>query len=1293
MRDERRTSVRIPFNCRAQLMVMGHSALGCRVSDLCSGGFYLTQIMGLARVARDPLNPMVEGAQAEVLVYPTGVEGEVPLRFSTFVRRIEQDSLGVELAAPGSVHITSLIEMARNHTQQVAHETYRRPPQPSLAVRSELVARLRPSVDHSLSAVLDDFFESASSRLLTSAGQASNNTEQSQYFDLMGELKKSRQLFSRQIMRQLLEAWDAFAKPVVVVKEVAQQHPENDLSVVDKDEFEDWLAINVMVSNAEAKYRQQVEWLQARLSVLAGRDLEASSNPFSPDYLYACMQGAVGMITTTSRLQKELYKIFELAALPRLGELYAVFNEQLKAAGVLPDIEKRRKERRQGAAQSRQEARAESPHPHQQVPEADPAPHQQRSRAEDGSASLAALESIQNLLAWRRASATVAPHAPKGAANSDEFSAVAPASAKSAKWSQVELMAALTVLQGQLRDAVPQASGQDLRDQLASTLSSSDLQQREFSDIQKDCLDIVDSLFEVLMNHHDIPERIQPWLKAQQVPLLKVLVQDQSFFNNPQHPARQVLNKMARLAAAPSGSVESMQKTLKGYCDRIITEYDRDPGVYDEVRQELDKLESRQLQAIDRNTQRLVRSYDGQQKLKQAKQVVGCEIDLRIGGRRVPPVVMELLDIGLRDAMVLTFVRESVNSETWHELWQLFDQLLEWLGVCKRREVGAELERSLETAALLEMVERYLEIPAVDPFRRDQVIEQLQQALLLDPSAQTREDWIEVPVVSTPRDDREHSEETESVVGARWRLRAKRLQVGDWLGQIDSADRSGDIKLAWIGDGFSTFVFVNRQGLKAVEYELDELAQAMSEGLQPVDHRSEDSLLDQGIFNIVQNVYRDMAYQTSHDQLTGLLSRKAFEKQLQGLVFAGHQAERSHALCYIDVDLFKVVNNNCGTEAGDQLLQEVALTLGEAEHPILLSGRVGGNEFAVVFEGMGLEPALLAAESLRSAVESMEFSWGDKRLPQTVSIGVVEINTFASSAADLLHNASAACMKAKEGGRNQVIAFQPGAEFSRQSEEMAMLALVQRVLEEELLELRCQRIQNLASPNAPGHYEVLLSVRNAEGDDIPLEDFIRAAEKHNRMAAVDRWVIRTLFQWIADHPLQAELMGSFSVNLSGNSLNDNRLMDYILEQFSAKGVAPERICFEVTETSTITHIAKTADLIRELKRFGCRFSLDDFGTGLSSFAYLKQLPVDYLKIDGVFIKEIARSPVDFAMVRSIKEVGHFMGMEVIAEYAESDDVLRCLREIGVDYAQGYAVEKPQPLSYFREYFSDPVFAS
>ncbi|MCL6416691.1 DUF1631 family protein [Aestuariirhabdus sp. Z084] len=1297
MSDERRTSVRVAFNCRAQLMLMGHAALNCRVADFCPGGFYLTQIAGLDALVADPFNPVVNGSTADLLIFPEEQDNQPPLRFRTQVTRIEADSLGVELPPQSAAGITSLQQIAGVKGQQQPPDPASRPVQPSLAIRTKLVQRLRPQLNLSLDMLLESFFELASERLLADASKAANNTEQALYFDLMGELKSRRELLSQKFQRQILDAWDAFSNAEVEVSDVKPEHSENDLSVVDKEEFEDWLTINVMVTNAESQYRQHIEWLQARFNVLAGQDLDTSHTPLSPYYIYGCLQASTAILGTTPSLLQQLYRIFETAALPWFGELYVLFNTELKNAGILPDLETRKKQvRRMPTASKSESTRVSNPEANkpQVVDDQGPVePNGNQGLSSFGAS--ASLSAVQNLLAWRR---SVNEAGDRSAANHEEFVAVTPAGngnqsvQAQALWSQGEMMEALSALQVQLQQQ-PNAST-DLRTQLAETLNPVDTNapKRDFSGIQQDCLDIVDSLFEVLMDHHEIPETVQPWLKAQQVPLLKVLVQDQTFFSNAQHPARQVLNKMARLAAAPSGSVDSMQRTLKSYCDRILTEYDHDPAVYESVQQDLEKLENRQLKAIDRNTQRLVRTCDGQQKLQQAKQVVANEIGIRIGGKKVPPIVLELLDTGLRDAMVLTSVREGSSSESWHDIWQLFDQLLEWLGVRQYRGDSIELERTLETDALLDMVERYLEIPAVEPYRRDYLIDRLRQTLQQDPAEIGAADWVEAPAIKAGSlaglgsPDRNLKEEN-----ARWRQRAKRLQVGDWLGQIASEDRGQDVKLAWIGDGFSAFVFVNRQGLKAVEYDLDELAQAMSNGLLPVEHRNDDSLLDHGMFNIVQNVYKDMAYQTSHDQLTGLLSRKAFEKQLHNHISSLGEDENRLTLLFIDVDLFKAVNKNCGTEAGDQLLQEMAAILKKEVASSLITGRVGGNEFALVLDAIELNVAMDVAETLRSAVESMGFTWGKKKLLQTVSIGVSALDASVNTAADLMNQASTACVQAKEGGRNRVVAY--SSQSSEQQDEMGMLALVQRVLDEELLELRCQRIQNLASPNAPGHYEVLLSVRDEEGVDIPLEAFICAAEKHNRMAAVDRWVIRTMFNWIEQNPLQADLMGSYAINLSGNSLNDNRLMEFILEQFSKTGVAPDRVCFEVTETATIANIAKTADLIREMKKFGCRFSLDDFGTGLSSFAYLKQLPVDYLKIDGVFIREIAESSVDYAMVKSIKEVGHFMGMKVIAEYAESDNILRCLRDIGVDYAQGYGVERPKPLAYYRDYYADPALIS
>jgi EAL domain-containing protein (putative c-di-GMP-specific phosphodiesterase class I) len=286
------------------------------------------------------------------------------------------------------------------------------------------------------------------------------------------------------------------------------------------------------------------------------------------------------------------------------------------------------------------------------------------------------------------------------------------------------------------------------------------------------------------------------------------------------------------------------------------------------------------------------------------------------------------------------------------------------------------------------------------------------------------------------------------------------------------------------------------------------------------------------------------------------------------------------------------------------------------------------------------------------------------------------------SVSAVLRGADTACYAAKEAGRDRLQVYESDdSEMERRSGIMEFVSQIDKALKEDRFELNCQKIDpiNKASGNRP-HYEILLTVLDENDNPMPPQDFIIAAETYNRMGAIDRWVIKNSFQWIASNILKLEDFGAFSINVSGNSLTEDDFMEFVLEQFNETRLPTSKICFEITETAAIGNLDDVVEFMEKLKVIGVEFSLDDFGTGLSSYSYLRNLPVDYLKIDGVFVKDIKTNPSDYAVVKSINEIGHFMGKKTIAEYVEDDEVLEILREIGVDFAQGFGIEKKMPIS-------------
>jgi len=424
-----------------------------------------------------------------------------------------------------------------------------------------------------------------------------------------------------------------------------------------------------------------------------------------------------------------------------------------------------------------------------------------------------------------------------------------------------------------------------------------------------------------------------------------------------------------------------------------------------------------------------------------------------------------------------------------------------------------------------------------------------------------------------------------------------------------------------------------------------------------------------------------IAYQASHDSLTGLANRSEFDLALKEAVAMAHADESEHAFCYLDLDQFKIVNDTCGHLAGDEMLRQIADLLKKHLRRHDFIARLGGDEFGILMYNCNVKDAVAACENLRDILRDFRFAWENRQFAIGVSIGISVINDVSGTAVNQLKEADAACYAAKEKGRNRVHVFRPDdEELALRHGEMQWVAKIHQGLEHNEFCLYAQLIKPIALPEMGLHIEVLIRYRDNKNAIVPPGAFLPAAERYNLAPALDRWVIAQLFSWLARQPDFLENLALCSVNLSGLSLSDENMLNFIARQFQHWQIPTDKICFEITETAVIANLSHATKFINELRRKGCSFSLDDFGSGLSSFAYLKNLPVDYLKIDGLFVKDIMEDPVDMAMVKAINEVGHIMGKKTIAEFVENKETFLLLNELGVDYAQGYYLGKPTPLA-------------
>ncbi len=424
-----------------------------------------------------------------------------------------------------------------------------------------------------------------------------------------------------------------------------------------------------------------------------------------------------------------------------------------------------------------------------------------------------------------------------------------------------------------------------------------------------------------------------------------------------------------------------------------------------------------------------------------------------------------------------------------------------------------------------------------------------------------------------------------------------------------------------------------------------------------------------------------LSYQAKHDDLTGLMNRQAFEQRLDRVLETAYANSSQHALCFLDLDQFKIVNDSCSHAAGDELLRQLSQYLVQSIRKRDTLARLGGDEFAILMEHCSLEQARRTADNVLDTVAQFQFVWDKQSFRIGVSIGLVPISEQSGSVGEVLKQADVACYAAKDAGRNRVHVFlQHDDHYMQQHHgEMSWVNKINHALDHDRFVLYAQLISPLHSGLEP-HYEILIRMLDENDAIISPGAFLPAVERYHLAAKIDRWVIHNAFIWIKENPKLYREDTIFSVNLSGQNLGDELLLEFIFNEFSMTGIQYKNICFEITETATIFNLSAASDFIRRLKYVGCRFSIDDFGSGLSSFDYLKKLPVDYLKIDGIFVKDIIDDPVDLALVKSINEIGHVMGKQTIAEFVENQAILDALNTIGVDFVQGYHIGRPHPLS-------------
>ena len=431
----------------------------------------------------------------------------------------------------------------------------------------------------------------------------------------------------------------------------------------------------------------------------------------------------------------------------------------------------------------------------------------------------------------------------------------------------------------------------------------------------------------------------------------------------------------------------------------------------------------------------------------------------------------------------------------------------------------------------------------------------------------------------------------------------------------------------------------------------------------------------------VRTMEKRLSFQATHDALTGLINRREFELRLQHIIQKARREKISYSICFLDLDKFKIINDTSGHAAGDEFLKQISKTIQSLLRKTDVLARLGGDEFAIILDGCSTHKAKTICNQIIKTIKDTRFSWGKNSFETGASIGIVPITKMTVSVTEVMSSVDAACYEAKDKGRNRMQVFEPNnAEFVQHQIETSWIQKIKNAIIENSFELYFQELRNI-NPQYPTPKTIEILIRlNNNGKIVSPDSFMPTAERYNLMPMIDEWVISNAFDFIKKYKETHNSDIRVAINLSGQSLSEDSVLNLITNKLRKnKDLKKELICFEITETAAIANMSKAIEFIASVKQMGCKFSLDDFGSGLSSFSYLKNMPVDNIKIDGIFIREINTDPINKVFVESIHNISKIMGIKTTAEYVENENILKCIKEIGIDYAQGYHIAKPCPI--------------
>ncbi|MBK5963184.1 diguanylate cyclase [Thiocystis minor] len=1266
---ERRIQTRHPVDLHAKVRGRNQLPTNCRVLNICNGGVLLDSS------ATAPELPFVSGEHVDLHFDLPDAQSMDPVQAVVEILHRVDRGLGarfIRLEGNGRARLARFI----GETAAAA-----RPPEADLELNpGRLRARevLQEVGRQGLDSMLDSLLESLVEDLWSHSERAMSDAERARFTGEIGLLARAIQDESipRRIRQELLDALRNLGKAknagAVPTARMEAAPPADGLQLVDQEEFEVWLAKSELANRLEEELREPLDALRTQVSAI----FQDTSLPMEPLALAETIEQALSEIGLGKELQRLSMRIVANHLSSNLGAFYREVLRAWTSSG-LADIEPPRTtdtdiQTSVAADATRYAVPSDTP---------DFAPPQDRVAAAPAGVQRAESETIQDTQAADRLALY-----PSGSA----YRAQRRPTRHYAGGRRVADLLSQLPVDFQLPEADPD---RPLRELVAQWLRSAEPKQdgshpeRQpvMSPQVEERVDVTDRLLSHMLTDPSTPPQIKSLIKSLSRRFLSMAVTEPGAMADTRQPLVTLLNQLEQLALFllnQEGDDRGLQREFEEAAQTLVSSDERDPAALNELSKRLETIESKAGRDYQDNIVNWVNVCEAKERERLAREQVRERLNSALTGRRIHQAVDELVQVGWRSLLESACANGGIAGARWHRYWNLLLSLHRMSGGEDVGEGEGDARESLTLESMIEQLRAGLSYIGIDSIRSNELLGRIETGVRRVSASLSRDEDFLIFSPLIPDAESEPERIPADLSAADWErglARVSGLPLGALL-WMRNKDASKVLRLIWRNDDGSRLAITDTMGKKVKVLRRQRLAEAFARGQAhaegaPTAKRVVARAADAALTEMQER----LIYHETHDPLTGLANQRRLLDSLTQLLLSGKDSDATHALAFLELDRYDTLTGTFGYSAGERILVAVARLLENVVPDAFCLAYLGGCRFGLLMPAMNRDHASEIGEAIRAGLTTMPCDLQGKPFRLAGSLGMVLLSDDATSPETLMSAASVACLASHREGGDRVLLFSENdAIIVRQLDHLRGWAQAEDVIKSGRHRLRYQRIVPI-DPNREltPHCEILLSVYDDQGAPLPLQSFIAAAEAFNRMREVDRQVIETAFRWLNEHPVQARAIGGIAINLSGQSLSDPDLLKFIRSSLERFQVPVDVVSFEVTETAAIVNLEQAAMILGEIKALGCRIALDDFGSGMSSYSYLKQLPVDYVKIDGSFVKDILISPHDREIVKSFNEIAHFMGKKTIAEYVENSEILELLQDIGVDYAQGYAIERPQ----------------